>query len=172
MDNSQPISADQKSKKKKKKVKSSEEATVSTKDKKAETLKKIAEATNEIDELFATAKKRKQEQQQEENITNDNHDTNQKKKKLKKDLDFGTGGYEPEDDAMLEPVDEDEEADTPQEYGIIQSKYKRTGKIINPEAPLHRVDKETGLPVYKAHLLRVGEGGGTPLCPFDCNCCF
>jgi hypothetical protein len=172
MDNSPLISADQKNKKKKKKTgKLSEEVVVSTKDKKAETLKKIAEATNEIDELFATAKKRKQEQQ-EENITNDNHETNQKKKKLKKDIDFGTGGYEPEDDAMLEPVEEDEEADAPQEYGIIQSKYKRTGKIINPEAPLHRVDKETGLPVYKAHLLRVGEGGGTPLCPFDCNCCF
>ena len=41
-----------------------------------------------------------------------------------------------------------------------------------PEAPVHRIDKETGLPVYKAHLLKVGEGGGTNLCPFDCSCCF
>ena len=44
--------------------------------------------------------------------------------------------------------------------------------IISPEAPIHRWDTESGLPVYKAHLLKVGEGGGTPLCPFDCNCCF
>jgi len=44
--------------------------------------------------------------------------------------------------------------------------------IISPEAPLERIDKESGLPVYKAHLLKVGEGGGTPLCPFDCECCF
>lgn len=44
--------------------------------------------------------------------------------------------------------------------------------IVNPEAPIERIDKETGYPVYKAHLLKVGEGGGTPLCPFDCNCCF
>jgi len=46
------------------------------------------------------------------------------------------------------------------------------GAIISPEAPLERIDKESGLPVYKAHLLRVGKGGGTPLCPFDCDCCF
>ena len=44
--------------------------------------------------------------------------------------------------------------------------------IISPEPPVHRLDAETGLPVYKAHLLKVGEGGGTKLCPFDCNCCF
>ena len=44
--------------------------------------------------------------------------------------------------------------------------------FVSPEAPVHRIDEATGLPVYKAHLLKVGEGGGTPLCPFDCNCCF
>ena len=44
--------------------------------------------------------------------------------------------------------------------------------IISPDAPLERIDTESGLPVYKAHLLKVGEGGGTDLCPFDCDCCF
>jgi hypothetical protein len=44
--------------------------------------------------------------------------------------------------------------------------------IISPDPPVHRVDAASGLPVYKAHLLKVGEGGGTPLCPFDCDCCF
>ena len=44
--------------------------------------------------------------------------------------------------------------------------------IISPYAPLHRVDAATGLPVYKAAALLVGEGGGTSLCPFDCDCCF
>eukprot|EP01041_Mallomonas_annulata_P024191 gene24191-44876_t len=33
------------------------------------------------------------------------------------------------------------------------------GDIVNPEAPLERIDAESGLPVYKAHLLKVGEGG-------------
>ena len=41
-----------------------------------------------------------------------------------------------------------------------------------PEAPLERIDPESGLPVYKAYLLEVGGGGGTELCPFDCECCF
>ena len=56
-------------------------------------------------------------------------------------------------------------------YGMIKSN-NRTMNICNPEAPLERIDKESGLPVYKAHLLKVGEGGGTPDCPFDCDCCF
>lgn len=54
-------------------------------------------------------------------------------------------------------------------YGVIKS---ANIQILSPEAPLERIDKATGLPVYKAHILKVGEGGGTPLCPFDCDCCF
>jgi hypothetical protein len=56
-------------------------------------------------------------------------------------------------------------------YGLIKSEYG-DNFIMSPEAPLERIDAESGLPVYKAHLLRVGEGGGTSLCPFDCDCCF
>ena len=56
-------------------------------------------------------------------------------------------------------------------YGRIKSEYG-DGFIVSPEAPLERIDAESGLPVYKAHILRVGEGGGTALCPFDCDCCF
>jgi hypothetical protein len=43
-------------------------------------------------------------------------------------------------------------------YGIIKSNLNTI--IINPEAPIERIDKDSGLPVYKAHLLKVGEGGG------------
>ncbi|KAI9595267.1 hypothetical protein BDF19DRAFT_82501 [Syncephalis fuscata] len=31
---------------------------------------------------------------------------------------------------------------------------------------------EDGLPIYDAKLLRIGEGGDTDQCPFDCECCF
>eukprot|EP00611_Tribonema_gayanum_P011469 TRINITY_DN2170_c0_g1_i1.p1 TRINITY_DN2170_c0_g1~~TRINITY_DN2170_c0_g1_i1.p1 ORF type:complete len:194 (+),score=46.47 TRINITY_DN2170_c0_g1_i1:32-583(+) len=34
-----------------------------------------------------------------------------------------------------------------------------------------RVDSE-GLPIYTWDSLRIGQGGGTDLCPFDCDCCF
>ena len=54
-------------------------------------------------------------------------------------------------------------------HGVIKSDRN---KIISPDPPVERIDSETGLKVYKAHLLKVGEGGGTPLCPFDCDCCF
>eukprot|EP00953_Heterococcus_sp_UTEX-ZZ885_P014230 8086-Heterococcus_DN1.PRE.4 len=29
-----------------------------------------------------------------------------------------------------------------------------------------------GLPIYSWDALRIGQGGGTDLCPFDCDCCF
>ena len=35
-----------------------------------------------------------------------------------------------------------------------------------------RIDKETGLKVYREDQLNLGKGGNTPLCPFDCDCCF
>jgi hypothetical protein len=53
-------------------------------------------------------------------------------------------------------------------YGLIKS--ENVTVIGQPEAPLERI--QDGVPVYKAHLLKVGDGGGTPDCPFDCNCCF
>jgi hypothetical protein len=29
-----------------------------------------------------------------------------------------------------------------------------------------------GIPIYTEKELKIGLGGGTSLCPFDCNCCF
>ncbi|CAM9576066.1 unnamed protein product [Chrysoparadoxa australica] len=31
---------------------------------------------------------------------------------------------------------------------------------------------EDGLPIYTYESLRIGKGGGTADCPFDCDCCF
>ncbi|CBK22111.2 uncharacterized protein [Blastocystis hominis] len=35
-----------------------------------------------------------------------------------------------------------------------------------------RYDAETGLKIYREDQLNLGKGGNTPLCPFDCDCCF
>lgn len=35
-----------------------------------------------------------------------------------------------------------------------------------------RFDTESGLPVYSEKDLCINRGGKTPLCPFDCDCCF
>ena len=40
------------------------------------------------------------------------------------------------------------------------------------EPTVHRFTSE-GLPVYKYYHLGMAQNdGGTPLCPFDCDCCF
>ncbi|KAK0548089.1 hypothetical protein OC846_004608 [Tilletia horrida] len=31
---------------------------------------------------------------------------------------------------------------------------------------------EEGFPIYTEAELKLGQGGDTPLCPFDCDCCF
>lgn len=31
---------------------------------------------------------------------------------------------------------------------------------------------EDGLPIFSPKELKIGMGGGTDLCPFDCNCCY
>mmetsp|Transcript_29405 Transcript_29405/g.54442 ORF Transcript_29405/g.54442 Transcript_29405/m.54442 type:complete len:180 (-) Transcript_29405:281-820(-) len=59
-----------------------------------------------------------------------------------------------------------------QSYGLVQSAGGTRSSIISPNPPVHRFDQSTGLPVYKYTALLVGDGGGTPLCPFDCECCF
>ena len=44
------------------------------------------------------------------------------------------------------------------------------GRQENPQVHRYAAD---GLPVYKYfHLGMDQQDGGTPLCPFDCDCCF
>lgn len=51
--------------------------------------------------------------------------------------------------------------------------WDRAGERREGEEPsVHRYTEE-GLPVYKYYHLGMNqEDGGTPLCPFDCKCCF
>jgi hypothetical protein len=108
--------------------------------------KKLVDKTQlaEIDTLFSTAKETKAKRKEEKT---ESDPATEKTAKRNRNTD---------------------ESNRP--YGVMKSEIP--GVIVNPEAPLERIDVESGLPVYKAHLLKVGEGGGTPLCPFDCNCCF
>eukprot|EP01035_Chromulina_nebulosa_P021113 gene21113-27358_t len=77
-----------------------------------------------------------------------------------------------ENKLIQEKLDKEKKIELFKQRQIKKEKTLTKVNIINPEAPLERIDKQSGLPVYKAHILKVGEGGGTPLCPFDCNCCF
>lgn len=161
---------------------------------------KPAVSVSDIDDLFATATK-KAKFSASSIIPNKSQGKNKElsKKRDRRERDASDSDEEgidngddgdyvsdsEEDDGGWEPIDDDEDEDSrhpnagggksfipgdPQ-YGIIKSNSSRPA-IINPEAPVERIDRASGLPVYKAHLLKIGEGGGTPLCPFDCNCCF
>jgi hypothetical protein len=105
--------------------------------------------TTEIDDMFAGLKSKKAEKEVEEEQKKAEEIAAKKRKRQQ----------------------EKEEEEINHTYGIISSNLAPKS-IINPEAPVERVDPGTGYRVYKAHLLKVGEGGGTPLCPFDCDCCF
>ncbi len=115
-----------------------------SKNKKANKTKElqIKKGVEEIDDLFSKAVSKRSE----EAIAVPEEEIVEKKRKIH---------VEPERDST---------------YGLVESNGYRP--IISPEAPLERIDPESGYPVYKAHLLKVGEGGGTELCPFDCDCCF
>jgi hypothetical protein len=130
----------------------------------------VPPSVQDIDNLFASVKEKKKQQQEE---VKEAKKANKKSKRTAKS----------EDDEEEEEEEEEEEqgkrrkkasdsaggSSSSLPYGVIKSNIVQ---IINPEAPVERIDPETGYKVYKAHLLRVGDGGGTPLCPFDCDCCF
>eukprot|EP00927_Polykrikos_kofoidii_P025168 TRINITY_DN22670_c0_g1_i2.p1 TRINITY_DN22670_c0_g1~~TRINITY_DN22670_c0_g1_i2.p1 ORF type:complete len:257 (-),score=53.54 TRINITY_DN22670_c0_g1_i2:66-836(-) len=46
------------------------------------------------------------------------------------------------------------------------------GGVYNGEGWTGRRTPKDNYRIFKAHLLKVGEGGDTSLCPFDCQCCF
>lgn len=160
-----------KAEKKKRKVKAKLETTSKKED--------VANAVKSIDDLFEGVKKTKKEEAATTSSAAAAKSTARKgdqKTKVKASKSRPSKDDFEEDDGGMEYYDDDEEAapndeDSSRTYGIIQSRY-RPSQIVNPEAPLERIDPASGLPVYKAHILKVGEGGGTPLCPFDCACCF
>ena len=55
---------------------------------------------------------------------------------------------------------------------IFGEEYDAARRVDPMAARVHRFDNASGLNVYKAHDLGLGHGGNTPLCPFDCQCCF
>mmetsp|Transcript_13196 Transcript_13196/g.28559 ORF Transcript_13196/g.28559 Transcript_13196/m.28559 type:complete len:127 (+) Transcript_13196:38-418(+) len=46
------------------------------------------------------------------------------------------------------------------------------GGVYNPEGWTGRRTNEDGLRIFKTHLLKIGQGGETQECPWDCSCCF
>jgi hypothetical protein len=85
-------------------------------------------SVSEIDELFGALKKIKSD-------LNDQNIVTKKKKKNFKKL---------------------ESNEIPVERPPSVTSNKGIPYFVSPEAPVHRIDNESGLPVYKAHILKVG----------------
>jgi hypothetical protein len=56
----------------------------------------------------------------------------------------------------------------------LEARGLRANRMRSPDSPQPlRVDPSTGMPIYSADALKIGQGkGDTPLCPFDCECCY
>lgn len=51
---------------------------------------------------------------------------------------------------------------------------RKTNRMRAPDSPTPlRTDPHTGMPIFSIDALKIGQGkGDTPLCPFDCECCY
>ncbi len=56
----------------------------------------------------------------------------------------------------------------------LEAAGRAANRLRAPDSPQPlRVDPASGLPIYSADSLRIGQGAGdTPDCPFDCKCCY
>lgn len=108
--------------------------------------------SNEIDDLFAGKKTKKRLLQAETEAAIAKRQKDNQAKKRKKS---GQGSSSPSAKKF-------NERDGWVDDGL--------GGVYNNEGYTGRV--EDGLRVFKAHLLRKPQSGGTPECPFDCDCCF
>ena len=147
------------------KKKATKEIPVDDGEKQREKKAKVDAALNEIDDLFAVAKTSKKDAAAVAAIQSEDKHLAANDRKLKA---HSSSSNSSSSSSSSSGGSSSIEADLP--HGLLKSNVPRI--IISPEAPVERIDKETGYKVYKAHLLKVGEGGGTANCPFDCDCCF
>lgn len=55
----------------------------------------------------------------------------------------------------------------------LETEGMKKNRVKGADSPIPlRIDGDSGLPIYSAEQLKMGGGGGTALCPFDCDCCF
>ncbi|CRG96240.1 conserved protein, unknown function [Plasmodium gallinaceum] len=55
---------------------------------------------------------------------------------------------------------------------IIKNKKKKDKNQVSRKKVGERLYTPDGLPIYSMEELKMGKGGYTKECPFECNCCF
>ncbi|KAH7533036.1 hypothetical protein FEM48_Zijuj04G0087300 [Ziziphus jujuba var. spinosa] len=120
----------------------------------------LKKRTSEIDEIFAGKKRKEPITEKTEEA---NEDLNSKPKKMKKKNDKRFKDEEANEDLNSKP----------------KKMKKKNDKRFKDEDPADsssrpRKKMQDGLNIYTEEELGInkGDAGGTPLCPFDCSCCF
>ena len=122
------------------KKKATKEIPVDDGEKQREKKAKVDAALNEIDDLFAVAKTSKKEAAAVAAIQSEDKHSAANDRKLKANSSSSNSS------SSSSGGSSSTEADLP--HGLLKSNVPRI--IISPEAPVERIDKETGYKVYKA----------------------
>lgn len=138
--------------------------------------------TTEIDDLFSVFQQKKPEA--EAKIEPSKKETTEKQTKNEKDTESGseTDYEEDSDDEVsdpenLVPLKKGTPYDASRDDFAVQDSRAKSDDDSDFFDSRGRKRKarpltEDGLPIYTTKELRIGLGGDTDLCPFDCNCCY
>ncbi|CRH00060.1 conserved protein, unknown function [Plasmodium relictum] len=55
---------------------------------------------------------------------------------------------------------------------VTKNKKKKDKNNVSKQKVNERLCTPDGLPIYSMEELKIGKGGYTKECPFECNCCF
>lgn len=155
----------------------------------ADKAKTVAKDSSEIDNLFSVLSTKKLPVHIEKATLKDKTDKKERKKIPRIPGDDVTlsdlEGLEEEGDGVQNVSEEEEEDDDERDNGTAYDP-KKDDQFPATAIPADDSDffdsrglkrksralTDDGYPIYNPKELKIGMGGGTNLCPFDCNCCF
>ncbi|KAI9318580.1 hypothetical protein BX666DRAFT_1876775 [Dichotomocladium elegans] len=138
-------------------------------------------ATSEIDDIFATKKL-----PPKKDVDNKEDASKKKEKKKKKKVTFDKEAKVKDGSSKDKTEDKEDQGSNVEEIVFADIMAAKSG-MKRPQPPPPTADDdgfgdsrgkrakrttEEGYPLYDIKDLRIGEGKDTPLCPFDCDCCF
>lgn len=152
--------------------------------------KVVVKDSTEIDDLFSTLSSAKKAKTESIAVASEDAVTKDKKEKKKKndtevtlseleDLeeeDFNCNTNDGESDAenLIKGTAFDPKKDDIFPFSAGSNTSKADSDFFDSRGLKRktRALTEDGYPIYSLKEMKIGMGGGTDLCPFDCNCCF
>lgn len=139
------------------------------------TVKNVTTPSSEIDDIF-TCKAKTTILQTNQHSSSDHK---QKRRKKKRSETQNPEPKRPPPEIVLDPstqpshtIRHDSAAPTKKKRKIVETKVDQE-KFTDSRGTGPRRKTDEGFAIYKEDELGIkAEAGGTPLCPFDCDCCF